>query len=86
MFKIKSDVEFSGRHDQVTLCVYSQKIKDTMYICVKMMARQRFFVFVSSVLFFFQVLLSLTRNVQIQHKGHNRQLLMLTIVSAKSKI
>ena len=46
--KIESDIEFSGHREQVTLHVYS---RDKRYICVKMMASNRVFVFVSLVFF-----------------------------------
>ena len=44
---MEGDIEFSGRPDQVTLLVY---LPNKGYICVKMMATHRVFVFVS---FFF---------------------------------
>ena len=49
--KIESDIEFSGRRDQVTLRVYS---RNKGYICVEMMVRHLVFVWVSLVFFSFK--------------------------------
>ena len=48
--KIGSDIEFSGRRDQVTWHVYS---RNKGYFRVKMMPRHQVFVFVSFFLFRF---------------------------------
>ena len=69
--------QYSGRRDQATAaCLLAKQWS----ICVKWWQDSGFLFLL--VFFFFQVLQSLTWNVRIPHKDHNR----LTLVSAKPKI
>ena len=81
--KIKSDNDFSGRHDQVIVRVY-KLVKKRIYICVKMMARHRVFVFVSLSFYFF-ISSVIKFDKKCANSTQRSHLLRLTVVSAKSK-
>ena len=56
-------------------CVFTNNSRHKGYICVKMMAKRRIFVFANFFFLSSVLVSSLTRNVRIQHKDHNRRTL-----------